>query len=269
MTAIYVRDVSVDIPVYDVGASSLRSAMLTRTVGGRFAKAGSHVIVNALKNVSFEAHDGDRVALVGNNGSGKSTLLRVLSDVYPPTRGEVRVEGRVSPMFDAMLGMSMDATGIENIRICGRIWGLTAAETENSIADITEFTELGDYLDVPVRTYSTGMMLRLAFAIATARNPEILLLDEIIGVGDAAFFGKAFNRLKSVVQRSRILFVASHADAILKLLCNKALWLQQGSLIEFGDIDDVIASYRSQEGADDPRLRPPPRLVPGDMGVVN
>jgi ABC-2 type transport system ATP-binding protein/lipopolysaccharide transport system ATP-binding protein len=138
----------------------------------------------------------------------------------------VRVTGKVSPMFDATLGMTTEATGYENIQISGRLWGLTPEQIDASMDDIISFTELGDYLDVPIRTYSTGMMLRLAFAIATVRDPEILLLDEIIGVGDATFFDKAFNRLQGVIARSRILFVASHADAILKQLCDKAIWLR-------------------------------------------
>ena len=249
VVAISLKNVSVDIPIYDVGGASLRKAILGRTVGGRFATAGSVVTVSALKDITFDAHDGDRVALVGNNGSGKSTLLRVLADVYPPTNGTVDVVGRVSPMFDATLGMSMDATGMENIWLCGRLWGLSPAQIKRSTDDICDFTELGDYLNVPIRTYSTGMMLRLAFAIATVREPEVFLLDEIIGVGDAAFFQKAFDRLKNVISRSRILFVASHADGILRLLCNKALWLDHGTLIKYGDFEDVIASYRAENKA--------------------
>lgn len=245
MVSISLSDVSLDIPIYDVGSSSLRKMVLGKAIGGRFAQAGNHITVHALKNISFEAKDGDRIALVGSNGSGKSTLLRVLSHVYTPTSGTVEVMGKVSPMFDAMLGMTMDATGHDNIKICGRLWGLTNAQIEASVDDIVTFTELGDYLDVPVRTYSTGMMLRLAFAIATVRNPEILLLDEIIGVGDAAFFSKAFARLQNVIARSRIIFVASHADEILKLLCDKAMWLHQGSLMEYGPIDDVLKAYRA------------------------
>lgn len=243
MAAIALNNVSVEIPIFDIGRASLRNAILS-AVGGRFANSGKIVTISALNDITFAAAEGDRIALVGNNGSGKSTLLRVMSDVYPPTSGTVRVEGHVSPMFDATLGMSMDATGMENIHLCGSIWGLTRTEIAESLDDIADFTELGDYLDLPVRTYSTGMMLRLAFAIATVRNPEILLLDEVIGVGDAAFFDKAFNRLRGVVERSKILFVASHADGILKLLCNKAIWLQNGRLVEFGDIDSVIAAYR-------------------------
>ena len=172
MVAIILEDVSIDIPIYDVSRASLRKALLGRTIGGRFAQSGSHILVNALKSVTFEAHDGDRIALVGDNGSGKSTLLRVASKVYPPTSGRITIVGNISPMFDAMLGMSMDATGMENIQIAGTIWGLTRAQIRNSVDDIADFTELGDYLKVPVRTYSNGMMLRLAFAIATARDPD-------------------------------------------------------------------------------------------------
>ncbi len=247
MASILLKNVSVQIPIYDIGSASLRKTILNKTVGGRFAKAGTHLLVDALIDISFEVNDGDRVALVGNNGSGKSTLLRVLSDVYPPTGGTIRVAGDVSPMFDATLGMNMDATGIENIWICGSIWGLSKIQIKNSLNDIVDFTELGDYLNVPVRTYSTGMMLRLAFAIATVRDPEILLLDEIVGVGDASFFEKAFNRLQGVIRRSQILFLASHADGILREVCNKAIWLEHGKLIQYGEFEEVVAAYRSQK----------------------
>ena len=247
MAAVALKNVTVQIPIYDVGGSSLRKVILSKTVGGRFEQSGSHLVVDALKDVSFEAHDGDRIALVGNNGSGKSTLLRVLSDVYPATAGTVQVVGEVSPMFDAMLGMSMDATGMENIWICGRLWGLSQTQIKDSLDDISEFTELGDYLNVPVRTYSTGMMLRLAFAIATVRDPEILLLDEVVGVGDSSFFEKAFNRLQGIIRRSQILFLASHADDILRKVCNKAIWLDHGKLVQYGEFEKVIAAYRQNE----------------------
>lgn len=260
MALVSLSNVSLDIPIYDVGASSLRKMVLSRTVGGRFAEAGHHISVHALTDVTFAAKDGDRVALVGTNGSGKSTLLRVLSSVYTPTGGTLRVEGQVSPMFDATLGMTMDATGYENIRICGRLWGLSAEQIEASLEDIISFTELGDYLDVPVRTYSSGMMMRLAFAIATVRDPEILLLDEIIGVGDSAFFHKAFTRLKGIIDRSRIIFVASHADEILKLLCDKAIWMHQGKLIQYGPINEVLMAYRGT--VPDPTAVQPPDQVP-------
>jgi ABC-2 type transport system ATP-binding protein len=244
---ILLNDLSVDIPIYDVGTASLKRALLGRAIGGRFAQAGSIVTVNALKNLSFEASVGDRIALVGDNGSGKSTLLRVLSSVYPPTAGTVLVDGHVSPMFEATLGMNMDATGFENIRMSGTIWGLTRAQIEGSMDEIADFTELGSYLEVPVRTYSNGMLLRLAFAIATVRDPEIMLIDEVIGVGDQKFFAKAFTRLQGVIQRSQILIVASHADDILRMLCNKALWLDHGKLMKYGDFETVMAAYRGTE----------------------
>lgn len=243
MAAITLTDVSVDIPIYDVASTSLRHILLRKAVGGQVARQGSHVVINALKNISFEANDGDRIGLVGSNGSGKTTLLRVLSDIYPPTSGIVEVDGRVSPMFDNSLGMNMDSTGLENIRICGMLWGLTPRQIANCIDDISDFTELGDYLNMPVRTYSQGMQLRLAFAIVTVREPEILLLDESIGVGDAAFFHKAQSRLQRFISKSRILMIASHAEPIIRHFCDKALWLHNGTLMEYDGVNHVLDAY--------------------------
>jgi homopolymeric O-antigen transport system ATP-binding protein len=248
LAAIVLNDVGVDIPIFDVSRASLKKALIGRTIGGRFGESGSHVTVRALKNINLEARDGDRIALVGDNGAGKSTLLRVVSRVYPPTTGSVNIIGNVAPMFDATLGMSMDATGLENIQIAGTIWGMTRSQIKNSVDDIAAFTELGDYLKVPVRTYSSGMMMRLAFAIATARDPEILLIDEILGVGDTEFFGKAFARLQKLVERSRILMVAAHADETLRGLCDKAIWLSHGSLVEYGEIESVIRHRQNASG---------------------
>jgi ABC-2 type transport system ATP-binding protein len=244
MAAIILRNLSVDIPIFDVGRASLRKALIGRAIGGRFAEAGSHVTVNALKHIDLEAHDGDRIGLIGDNGSGKSTLLRVISHVYPPTDGTATIIGKVSPMFETTLGISTDATGLENIQIAGTIWGMSRAQIKNSIDDIVEFTELGDYLQLPIRTYSSGMLLRLAFAIATVRDPEILAIDEVIGVGDAGFFEKAFARLLRLVERSRILVVAAHQDALLRRICNKAVWLSHGNLVAYGDIEEVLAARK-------------------------
>jgi ABC-2 type transport system ATP-binding protein len=156
----------------------------------------------------------------------------------------VNIIGNISPMFDATLGMSMDATGLENIQIAGTVWGMTRSQIKNSVDDIADFTELGDYLKMPIRTYSNGMMLRLAFAIATVRDPEILLIDEIIGVGDSVFFQKAYNRMQNLVKRSRIMMVAAHQDDMLRQFCNKAMWLSHGGLKEYGEIEIVLAAYR-------------------------
>lgn len=245
MASILLKNVGVDIPIFDVSHTSLRKTLIGRTIGGRFAQSGSHITVTALRNIEFAADDGDRIALVGDNGSGKSTLLRVIAQVYPPTSGSVQVVGTVSSLFDPTLGMSMDATGLENIQLAGTIWGMTRAQIRNSVDDIIDFTELGDYLKIPVRTYSTGMMLRLAFAIATARDPEILLIDEVIGVGDAGFFEKAFARLLRIAKQSRILMVAAHNDDMLRRLCGKALWLSHGGLVEYGEIETVLGHRRN------------------------
>ena len=252
MAAVHLDSVSVDIPVYDVAGASLRKLILGSTVGGPFARAGDRVVVNALKSISMDLCDGDRIGLVGANGSGKTTLLRVLSGVYAPTAGTVEVQGRVSPLFDLTLGMSLDATGFENITMCGVVWGLKRKEIDARLDAIADFTELGGYLSMPVRTYSAGMKLRLAFAIATAQNPEILLLDEAISAGDQAFSQKAFARLKSLVRQSNILVVASHTDEVIRELCNKAIWLDKGRLVEYGEVNDVLAAYQKlrKESAD-------------------
>ena len=243
MASVILRNACVEIPVYGVGNNSLKKTLLRKAVGGRFAQSGSSITVNALNDVNLELGDGDSIGLIGYNGSGKTTLLRVIAGVYPPTRGTVSVSGRISPMFDISLGMSADATGIENIRICGALWGLTAQEIDNGIGDITDFTELGDYLRIPVRTYSAGMLLRLSFAIATLRQPEILLLDEVIGVGDASFMRKAQERLARIADRSRILVVSSHSDEIIRKLCRKVVWLNQGTVAMYGDVDAVLKAY--------------------------
>jgi ABC-type polysaccharide/polyol phosphate transport system ATPase subunit len=249
MATVRLVDLSVDIPIYDVASTSIKR-LLHGTTGGRFASQHAHVIVNALRKITFEAHDGDRIGLIGNNGSGKTTLLRVLARVYPPTGGTIEVCGRVSPMLNMTLGMSADATGFENIRICGALWGLTRKQIEASIDDIVDFTELGEYLNMPVRTYSAGMLLRLSFAIATLREPDILLIDEIIGVGDAGFLHKASARLARLVRQSRILFMASHVKSSIMQLCDKAIWLHNGSLVAYGPAEEVMARY---ERGDVPR----------------
>jgi ABC-2 type transport system ATP-binding protein len=261
MASIIVRNAAVEIPIYGVGTNSLKMALLRRAVGGRFGRVGHSIMVRALTDVSLEAHDGDRIGIIGQNGAGKTTLLRVLAGVYPPTSGSIEINGRVSPMFDISLGMAIDATGIENVRICGALWGLSKAEIEDGIADVIAFTELGDYLNIPVRTYSTGMMLRLAFGIATLRKPEILLLDEIIGVGDATFFKKAQERLQALAGQSRIMFVSSHALSIIRELCNKVLWLYQGHVIAFGNVEEVIQRYLTTSTAEGGAV-PPEQMAP-------
>src|ERR1700730_13494572 len=238
MASITLSNASFEIPVFAIGNSSLKTTLLRKAVGGKFAQTGSNLMIDALNDVSLEMRDGDRIGLVGQNGAGKTTLLRVLAAVYPPPSGAVRIVGRVSPMFDIALGMSPDSTGIENIKVCGALWGLSRAEIAAGIDDVIGCTELGDYLNILVRTYSTGMLLRLSFAIATLRQPDILLLDEIIGVGDASFMAKAKARLEKIVSRAQILVVSSHSDLIIRDLCEKVVWLNKGCIAAFGGVDD-------------------------------
>src|ERR1700751_3586762 len=166
MAQIAIRNVFVGIRIYDAAGGSIRKFLLGKAVGGQIAQQGAHVVVRALHDVSFEAHDGDRIGLVGHNGAGKTTLLRVLCGTYPPTAGVLDVQGRVSPMLNNTLGMDGDATGFENIRLFAMLRGMTQRQVDENMDDIIAFTELGDYLKMPIRSYSSGMLLRLAFAVA-------------------------------------------------------------------------------------------------------
>ena len=239
-------NVSVSFPIYHGGSRSLKKSLLFRGSGGQLASDASHrITVEALRNVSMEFRTGDRVALIGNNGAGKTTLLRVMAGIYEPVTGVVKSRGRISPMFDISLGIDGDISGYDNIRLRGLILGLPAREIEERMADIAEFTELGDYLDIPVRTYSSGMMTRLTFAVATCFSPEILLMDEWIVAGDAGFLAKAQHRVEAFVEQAGILVLASHSTEICRRWCNKAVWMERGEVKMAADISAVLDSYNS------------------------
>ena len=237
--------VTVDFPVYSAFARSLKTGLLHKGTGGRIGRdAGRHVLlVRALEEVTLTFRQGDRVGLIGDNGAGKSTLLRVLAGVHQPTRGQVRRRGRVASLFDLSLGIDPDATGYENIMVRGMFLGLTRSEVRERIEEIAAFTELGDFLAMPVHTYSTGMMLRLAFAACTCMEPEILLMDEWIGVGDASFVEKAQRRLAQFVDRAGILVVASHNPPLLERNCTQGVLLDAGRIVAAGPIGDVLREY--------------------------
>ena len=185
----------------------------------------SIVVIRALNHVTLNLEHGARVALVGANGAGKTTLLRVMAKIYPPTRGAVEIVGRVTCLTDLNVGMDTEATGLENIRMRGVLLGLTQKEIAKLVPDVAEFSELGEYLKLPIRCYSQGMMLRLAFGLSTAFQPEIILLDEIIGVGDQGFAERARERLRNVIDAASILVLASHSSKIVTELCTSAIWL--------------------------------------------
>ena len=213
------------------------------SIGGRLAEHQKCVVVRALDSVTLDAQDGDRVGIVGHNGAGKTTLLRVLAGVYQPTRGTFSITGRLSSFTDITLGMDPEATGLENIVFRSVFMGLSFAEARRLSPSIEEFSELGEYLKMPVRTYSTGMFLRLAFAISTAIEPDIIVMDEMIGAGDAHFVAKAHGRLSDLLQRVKILVLATHDAAIMRSLCNKLVWLDHGQIRKVGSFEDVYPLY--------------------------
>lgn len=245
MAHIVLDKASVELAVYNSRGRALKSEILRRTVGGGLQndRDKSIQVVKALNRVSFEARDGDRIGLIGGNGAGKTTLLRVLSRVYPPTAGQVSIEGRISSLIDLAMGMDSDATGYENIEMRGIMLGLDRKQAQAIVPDVEEFSQLGEFLSLPIRTYSSGMMLRLAFAVSTAVHPDILILDEIIGVGDAAFAERAEQRLHSMIQKASIMFLASHDNGSIKRFCNRTLWMKGGTLMMDGSPDEVLAAY--------------------------
>lgn len=197
----------------------------------------------ALEGIHATFQTGDRVALIGKNGSGKSTLLRVLSSIYLPTTGTIEIRGRVSSLLDIGVGLDSDATGYENIILMGILQGKTKRAMQSKFADIEEFTELKDYLKMPVKTYSYGMRLRLAFGIATSMESEIIIIDEVIGVGDQNFMEKAQKRMKDLIHKSQILILTSHSIPILHQFCNKSMVLEKGKCAFFGDLQQGINLY--------------------------
>jgi len=203
--------------------------------------------VHALRGVNLQIRDGERVGLLGHNGAGKTTLLRVLSGAYEPTRGSISIVGTVSSLTDLTLGMDMEASGLENIRLRALYLGMNSSKAEWLERDVIEFTELNSYLHLPVRTYSSGMMLRLAFAISTAVSPDILLMDEMIGAGDAQFLQKAKARLDRLMRQASILVLASHNEGIIRSFCSRAICLSGGGVIFDGAVDECLEYYRSTE----------------------
>jgi lipopolysaccharide transport system ATP-binding protein len=231
MAHVVLNGVFVDFPVYGINSRSIKKALFRAATGGLIARdAADHIVVRALNGVSFELRDGDRIGLVGHNGSGKSTLLRVLAGAYEPTRGEVSVEGRIASMLNISLGMDTEATGYENIYLRGVVMGFRPREIKPLVDEVVAFSELGDYIHMPMRTYSSGMAMRLAFAVSTCVSADVLLMDEWLSVGDAEFAGKAKARLAAVVGSAKILVLASHDEALIGANCNKIMRLSHGEL---------------------------------------
>lgn len=218
--------------------SALRNGLRRRRVEARTVKA--------LQDITISIKSGERVGLIGHNGAGKSSLLKVMAGIYPPQRGVVRTEGHVCPMFEFVTGFEMEATGWENIRTRALLLGMSPKEIEQKIDDIAEFSNLGEFLDIPVRHYSTGMYVRLAFATSTAVDPQILLLDEVMAAGDAAFIESARRRMNELMERANVVVFATHSLDVLPSFCDRTLLLDHGRIIADGPTAEVVRQYTKQ-----------------------
>jgi ABC-type polysaccharide/polyol phosphate transport system ATPase subunit len=248
MSSIILKNVSLSYPLLGAYSRSLKQSMMSVLARGtsQITSQNNIIYVEALKNISFELARSDRLGLIGPNGSGKSTLLKIIAGIYPPSSGTIHTEGSISPLLGINVGMNPLATGYENIRFRSLLYGFDKKKIQKIIEDVEEFTQLGHFLAMPVKTYSSGMSVRLSFGIATAITPDILILDEVVGAGDAQFINKARQRLSQLIESSNILVLASHSEEIIKKFCNKILWLEQGSIVKFSEqnIDETLNEYK-------------------------
>lgn len=242
------RDVSVEFPIYQGGSRSLKKAVLAVSSQGNLARDAYHrITVRALSQLSFDLEDGDRLAVIGGNGAGKTTLLRVLAGIFEPTQGRLFASGRVSALLNPSVGLDPDSTGRENIILRGVYLGIHPREMRTRIDNVATFAELGSYLDLPVRTYSAGMMIRLAFAVSTCVPTEILLMDEWLSAGDAHFLARARERMANFVRSSKIMVLASHSMSLVEEWCNRGILLEQGRIVASGPVREIVARYRERD----------------------
>jgi ABC-2 type transport system ATP-binding protein/lipopolysaccharide transport system ATP-binding protein len=257
--SIVAKNIVVEFPLVDPERRLMRREIFVRVfrpllkLSGKFASplADSRVMrdhnliyVRALDGISLDIRAGDRVGIIGLNGSGKSTLLRTLAGIYHPVSGEIAINGNPTPMFSLTQGMDMDATGLENIYLRARFLNIADDVIRARVDEVAEFSGLGEFLHLPMRIYSSGMQVRLAFSITTIQTPEILVLDEMIGAGDAQFLERAKIRVREYVNRANILVLASHSESIIQEWCNRAVFLDRGKIIDSGPVDSVMKSYR-------------------------
>jgi ABC-2 type transport system ATP-binding protein/lipopolysaccharide transport system ATP-binding protein len=240
------RDVSLEFPIYQGSSRSLKKLLLATSTQGNLSRdAFNRINVRALDGLTLDVENGDRLGIIGFNGAGKTTLLKVLAGIYEPTQGHLHVSGKVSSILDASVGLNPDATGWENIILRGMYMDIHPREMRRRAGEVAAFTELDHHLDMPVRTYSAGMMIRLAFAVSTCVPPEILVMDEWLTAGDAYFLDKAQRRMENFVRNSCIMVLASHTMDLIKQWCNRCVYLQQGRIVAAGETEEVIRAYRN------------------------
>lgn len=243
MASIELKNVIVDFPIYNANTRSFKNTLLKATIGGKIGILEQNVNIRALDDISFTLKDGDRLGLVGHNGAGKSTLLRLLGKVYVPCGGTAQIKGTIGSLIAISLGIDQEATGRENIYIRGSLLGLKQGEIKEKIGQIIELCDLGSFIDLPIRTYSTGMQMRLAFAVSTMIRPNILIMDEWLSVGDESFRNKAESRMAELVSNAQILIIASHSKALIKNTCNRVIWLEHGKIKMDGNPEEVLTAY--------------------------
>jgi ABC-type polysaccharide/polyol phosphate transport system ATPase subunit len=248
---VQVDRVNLSYPVYEVTGRSLKLALMRQVVGSRIDMGVGSVEIAALNDISFELRPGDRLGLIGRNGSGKSTLLRLLARLAYPTSGRITIKGRVIPLIEKGLGINPELTGMENIELPLRLLGASTKEVRGAMETIPEFTGLGAFMRMPVRTYSEGMRARLAFAICTAIEGDVLVLDEWLGAGDIDFYERAQARLQEMLARTGIVVLATHALGLMEQLCNRVAWIDRGRLIMIGDTREVLHAYQSMRSLAD------------------
>ncbi len=232
------------LPIFNSSARSITNTLVSAATGGVLtAQKGGHLSIEALKDIDLQIVAGDRIGIVGHNGSGKSTLLRLLSGVYEPSSGKIKRSGSVSSLVDISLGINGENTGRENIFLRGKLMGLSKKEIDQKIDEIIEFSELGEYINLPVRIYSSGMLLRLAFSVSTSITADILIMDEWLSVGDGAFAERSSQRLRNLVDESEILVIASHTRELLEETCNKIVWLEHGLIRKVGPTQEILSEY--------------------------
>lgn len=244
MSIIHLQNVSVEFPIYNTSSRSLKNRVLSIATGGKIERRTDRlVIIRGLDALNLTFKDGDRVGLIGHNGSGKTTLLRVLGGIYTPTQGHCVIRGNCVSLININLGIDPDATGRENIKLRSAMMGMSPSEIIENLEEISEFSGLGEFLDMPFRTYSSGMQLRLAFATSTAVRPEILILDEWLSTGDEDFKERANARMQNLVDSTKILVLASHSKELLMQNCNRIIWLEHGRVKMDGMPDAVLSAY--------------------------
>jgi ABC-type polysaccharide/polyol phosphate transport system ATPase subunit len=242
MAHIKIENLSLSYPVIRVG-STIREAAVYGMTGGLIKRGPGISTVEAIRNLTMDIQSGDRIGLLGHNGAGKSTLLRTMAGIYQASSGTLDIDGRIGSMLDIGFGIDPEETGWENLRFVFNLIAEDRSKIPELIQEIADFTELGEFLYMPVRTYSAGMQMRLSFGIATASSPNILLMDEVIGAGDAGFYVKAEQRLQRIADTAEIIVLATHSLDLITSWCTKVAWLEKGEMLEFGPTEEIMKKY--------------------------